>query len=164
MEPHCSITEPYIYSPPRLRTNILFRETIVVWKEAKKKSHLPRGISLYSPILHNPNFPNFPQGKTYKALSTWADNGLDSFKKLLTPHPWRPKPFSTLQVEYKVPNEHLLHLLQIAACWKFLRSSTDCFLTRSFFDKAITTKQYSISAVYSHLQILFLPSINSRLL
>lgn len=66
---HCNLKA----LPSELKQNLLIRDTLVAWRETRRKFNLSPWISNHLPIHRD---PTFPQPQQYAGYAEWASHGL----------------------------------------------------------------------------------------
>lgn len=128
------------------------KDTITAWRDVRNKLHLPYTLSLLTPMVGN---PNFPQGIHHRSYTTWLQKGLRYFHQLFHSSPWRTKTFQELQMEFTLPNNHLFYYWQATSCWKQLYLPPAQIFSASFLDVVVSSEKYSFSVLYPNLQLLY---------
>lgn len=134
--------------PCHLKTSILFRDTVIAWREVRKLLGLPSSISKYLTIQGN---PMFIPSTLHNAYTQWQSRGLTKIISMYQDKPCSFKPYQSLMREFSLPTTHGFYYHQLT---DFLRTccapDSDPFKP-SFIDNIIQSKEYSISTIYSHL-------------
>lgn len=127
--------------PRHIKQNLLFRDTIVAWREVRRKLGLSPFVSKFLRIQGNPMFPPRLQ---YEPFSKWRDKGLTNEANTL-------KTFKLTAEEFSLPPHHFIYVMQYA---DFINKTCPKKTTRfqpSFIDKLIADNHNSISDIYCPL-------------
>lgn len=134
--------------PHHLKTSVLFRDTVISWREIRKLLGLPSSISRHLRIQGN---SMFIPSTLHKAFTQWQSRGLTKITSIYQDKPGKFKPYHTLMRKFSLPPTHSFFYHQLT---DYLRSccgpESDPFKT-SFIDNILQSKDYSISNIYSHL-------------
>lgn len=138
--------------PPHVRTNMLFRDTIIAWRDIRKQQNKPPTLSRMTGIQGS---PHFPQGIQHQGYVDWSKQGLHSFEQFFYKGSWRPKTFKDLQKEFKLPDNHLIYFQQATSFWKSVRRPPVEIFAHTFLDSLRTWQTYKTAVSYPKIRILF---------
>lgn len=134
--------------PPRIRYNILYRDTIISWRETRKLVKLPTGLSPHLTIQGN---PMFPQGSRPGPFMLWQQRGLRKIPQLYDLSTGSSLPFETLANSFNLPKNHEFFFNQIISFVHSTCPHKNKRFVHSFTDTLIRSKSYTISDIYKRL-------------
>lgn len=129
---------------PDLQHNLLLQDTVIAWREIRKKLNLSPYISRHLPIHGNPMFPS---GMEHKAFSLWQEQGLTKFSSLYDLSTGTPYAFSEIAEKFFLPTAHALYYGQ---CVSFVHShcrNSDKRFQPSIPNRLLEMGTYSISDI-----------------
>lgn len=102
---HCKLWS----TPSHLCHNLLSRDTMIAWREVRRKLNLSPCVSQHLPIHENPSFSSTT---SHSGLKIWAHQKLKHFTQLFDLHTGNAKPVSHTLVYYELPQHHFLLIHQ----------------------------------------------------
>lgn len=135
--------------PIQLKNNLLYRDTVVAWREA-----LPMTGDLHICTKHTSIRGNLmlPQGTDTAVYRQWEKRGLLHFHHLSHPRMTQPKTFKDLSREYDIPGTQIFFYAQIAQFWKSWFLQLDQVFDRTPLAIFLEEETYKISSIYSRFQ------------
>lgn len=97
--------------PPNLQYSLLIQDTVITWRDIRKRLGVSLHILSCLPIYGN---PMFPQATHHKAFYIWRLKGLNQVASLYdTANGWL-KPYQTIASDYDLPDQHVFHIMQLS--------------------------------------------------
>lgn len=134
--------------PAPIKHNLLFRDTIVAWREIRKKLGISPHISNHLPIFGNPLFTPSLQ---YEPFSKWKDKGLVLVWSFFQDVTGNFKSFSQLSNEFLIPQKHFYSYTQYVDFLSKICPKKSIRLQSSFIDTLVANNKHSISDIYTPL-------------
>lgn len=137
--------------PQQLKNSLIYRDTVIAWREVRRKLELSPRLFNFTLISHN---PMFPQGSHHEPFNEWALKGLIQFAQLFKSQSCLPKTLSELREELYIAASHFIHYYQITTFQRTQNKDPSYFLSHLFLDQLVSTSAYQVSDVHSRLDIL----------